>query len=139
MKTLILNRHAKSDWDHPGLHDFERPLNNRGMRDAPYMANIFAERNIKVDMLYSSTAVRAKTTAEFFINELNLAPSQVNFTKEIYNSGITFVRETLPLLNDKINSVMYFGHNPDFSSLVKYYSATNVGTLTFLRDCYNYV
>lgn len=93
------------------------------------MANIFAERNVQVDLLFSSTAIRAKTTAEFFIKELNLSPSKVNFTKEIYNSGITFVRETLPLLNDKVNTVMFFGHNPDFSSLVKYYSAANIGAL----------
>jgi len=129
MKTLILNRHAKSDWDHPNLTDFERPLNDRGLKDAPFMAKKFAERGIKVDFLYSSPANRAKTTADFFINELALSNGQYSFEREIYGSGISFIRTTLPTLSSDIDTVMFFGHNPDFTSLVTYYSGQRIGNL----------
>ena len=63
MKKIILIRHAKSAWDHPWLDDFERPLAERGLRDAPQMATSLANRGINVDLICSSTAQRAKQTA----------------------------------------------------------------------------
>lgn len=129
MKTLILNRHAKSDWDHPDLTDFERPLNKRGLNDAPFMAKKLAERKIKVDYIYSSPANRAKTTAEFFIKELSIPKERYSFEREIYGSGISFIRSTLPTLDSNIDTIMFFGHNPDFTSLVTYYTGQRIGNL----------
>jgi len=63
MKKIILIRHAKSAWDHPWLDDFERPLAERGLRDAPQMAASLKNRGITVDLICSSTAKRAKQTA----------------------------------------------------------------------------
>jgi len=60
MKTLILIRHAKSSWDQPGLSDFDRPLNERGKKDAPVMAKRVKEKGIELDHLVSSPAKRAK-------------------------------------------------------------------------------
>ena len=63
MKTLYLNRHAKSSWSDPSLNDFARPLNKRGMRDAPFMGQILSKKVSHPDIIYSSPANRAKTTA----------------------------------------------------------------------------
>lgn len=129
MKRIILNRHAKSDWGDPSLSDYQRTLNERGFNDAPMMAKRFKERNIKVDYLYSSSAVRAKTTAEFFINELGLSNDKYEFDREIYGSGASFIRNLLPKLDKNLDAVMFFGHNPDFTSLVTYYSGERIGNL----------
>ena len=66
MKTLLLVRHAKSSWDNFQLADFERPLNDRGKKDAPVMAKKIKERKIKIDRFVSSPAKRAKKTATIF-------------------------------------------------------------------------
>ena len=132
MKTLILNRHAKSDWNHPGLTDFNRPLNKRGLSNAPFMASKFKERNISVDFIFSSPANRAKTTAEFFIKELGISKEKVIFEREIYSDGISFIRNTLPNLSNNINTIMFFGHNPDLSALVTYYTSE---TQIYLPSC----
>ena len=66
MKTLLLIRHAKSSWDEPGISDFDRPLNERGKKDAPIMAKRVKEKAIELDHLISSPAKRAKKTAKYF-------------------------------------------------------------------------
>ncbi|WP_137843798.1 histidine phosphatase family protein [Microbacterium sp. 2FI] len=66
MITLALVRHAKSDWGDPSLDDHDRPLNDRGLDDAPRMARLLAVRGFRPDVILASTAVRAATTADFF-------------------------------------------------------------------------
>ena len=73
MRTLYICRHAKSSWADPGQDDFDRPLNERGLLDAPRMAKIFRERGEPVDLIVTSPAVRALTTARFFAKELKLS------------------------------------------------------------------
>ena len=84
MKTLYINRHAKSSWNEDGISDFDRPLNKRGMRDAPFMAKVFAEKSNGVDLILSSPANRAITTANFFSEALGFAPSEVKTDEGIY-------------------------------------------------------
>ena len=76
MTTLVLVRHAKSDWGSPSLDDNDRPLNARGMRDAPAQARRLAAAleasDVRLDVLLSSTALRARTTAAFFGAALGL-------------------------------------------------------------------
>ncbi|WP_448390409.1 SixA phosphatase family protein [Microbacterium aurum] len=74
MTTLVLVRHAKSDWGDPGLDDHDRPLNSRGLRDAPAAARRLAATGLRLDALLSSTALRARTTAGFFGAALGLEP-----------------------------------------------------------------
>jgi len=69
MKTLLILRHAKSSWSHPGLSDHDRPLNKRGKRDAPRMGQLLREEGLLPDLIISSSAKRAKTTAERVSNE----------------------------------------------------------------------
>ena len=88
MKILYLCRHAKSSWADPGMTDFERPLNERGLQNAPMMARLFKRRNEPVDLLVSSTAVRALSTARLFADELGIPEKQIKKEPAIYEASV---------------------------------------------------
>jgi phosphohistidine phosphatase len=64
MKTLFILRHAKSSWKEQDLPDHDRPLNKRGKKDAPRMGKLLTDEDLIPDLIMSSTAARAKKTAE---------------------------------------------------------------------------
>lgn len=77
MKHLLLVRHAKSSWANPGQADFDRQLNERGHKDAPMMAKRILDRNITIDSIITSTALRALTTAEYFAHANEIPKSKM--------------------------------------------------------------
>ncbi len=120
MKTVYLVRHAKSDWSTPVDTDFERPLNQRGLRDAPFMADNFAKNyNIKPDLIISSSAIRAYSTAIYFATAINYQIEKIIQDDNIYSNGKSSILELISGLESE-NSVMLFGHNPDISSTVTF-------------------
>ncbi|MDC1067633.1 histidine phosphatase family protein [Candidatus Kapabacteria bacterium] len=119
MKKLLLNRHAKSDWGNQSISDFDRPLNKRGLKDAPEMAGRLLNRKIIPDIILSSPALRAITTAKFFSEQYSLEPIE---EENIYSNGMQCLRKILPKLDNKFSTVLCFGHNPDFTSLATFYS-----------------
>lgn len=120
MKTLYLVRHAKSDWSIPVDTDFERPLNTRGMRDAPFMAKNFADNyQVKPEIIISSPAIRALTTAFFFASELNYKKEDIVQDEDIYGNGKGTILKLISELKDE-NCAILFGHNPDISMVVTY-------------------
>jgi phosphohistidine phosphatase len=120
MKNLILIRHAKSSWENPELEDHERPLNKRGLEDAPFMANILSNYGVKVDKLFSSTALRAKTTAEIFANQLNVPSEKIEYTEELYNASRRDILNFLKRLDDDLTNVCLVGHNPGLTDLAHF-------------------
>ncbi len=80
-KILLLVRHAKSSWDDPSLNDFERPLNERGKKDAPEMAKKLNSKKIKIDAFVSSPAKRARQTCKYFTKEFDLKKRNVVYIK----------------------------------------------------------
>ncbi len=129
MRTLYLTRHAKSSWDDPGTDDFHRPLNDRGERDAPFMAMAFKERGEPVDRLVSSSAVRAITTAREFASALGVKEGDITQDKGIYLAPTEMLLRTVNLLNDDWQRVMMFGHNPGFTELAEYISDADIGEM----------
>ena len=129
MKTLLIVRHAKSSWDDPSLADFERPLNKRGNRDAPFMAKKIKEHNIQPDIILSSPAVRAFTTATIYAEALNFPEHQIAKRELIYDRGPKQILLMLNETDDKINTVMLFGHNPDLSTLTQFLCDFKFGNL----------
>lgn len=127
MKTLILVRHAKSDWNDPFLSDFERTLNKRGTADAPVMASRFAEMNIAPDLIVSSPAIRAFTTCKFFAKELKYDESNIKLDQEIYDASAGSVLNIIGDMDDSVNTLMLFGHNPAISNLAGYLTSMNFG------------
>jgi phosphohistidine phosphatase len=118
-KKLYIVRHAKSDWSHEGLSDFDRPLNERGLRNAPFMADKFAEAGHTLDFILTSPANRAITTAGYFKRRLGLSEKQWDTERRIYEADITRLLNIINRFNDSLNSVMMVGHNPGLSSLVQ--------------------
>ena len=113
MKTLLLIRHAKSSWDDPGLSDYERPLNDRGKKDAPMMAERLYERGIKIDAFISSPARRARKTAEQFVKQYKKKrENDLVLKTELYMAGENNFSDLLEKLDDQVDCVAMFSHNP---------------------------
>jgi phosphohistidine phosphatase len=122
MKTLILVRHAKSSWTDPSLSDHDRPLNERGRRDAPFMGKVLADRGIKPDAILSSSAVRAFETAKFFAGALGWEPASIAVRPEIYHADSEAMLELIAGLDDAAETVLIFGHNPIFTYLANLFT-----------------
>ncbi|MDX2191168.1 MAG: histidine phosphatase family protein [Bacteroidota bacterium] len=129
-KNLILVRHAKSDWSIQGQRDFDRTLNERGFRDAPKMGYRFAERKLKIDKLISSPAERAKLTAEFFAEQLKIDANEIEYNENIYDASVRILMNEVNQLNDQLNTVVIFGHNPGLSYFIEYVSGESLGEIS---------
>ena len=117
MKKLVLVRHAKSSWEHD-VTDHQRPLKKRGFKDADMVSNSFKKKSLTADFLISSDAIRAKTTAEIFISNLNIDESIVRFIHDLYDfSGKSLLR-VIKSCDDTINTLMVFGHNNALTDFV---------------------
>ncbi|HFA50787.1 MAG TPA: histidine phosphatase family protein [Bacteroidetes bacterium] len=136
MKTVYLVRHAKSSWEYNALRDSERPLNDRGLRDAPFMAKILKNKGAEPDAIISSPAVRALTTAMFFKNELGLGGEDVLIKEDIYEAMSATILKVIQLLPEDFESVLLFGHNPTFTSVANIFSdkyIPNMPTCSIVR------
>ena len=119
MKTLLLIRHAKSSWDDPELTDYERPLNDRGKKDAPAMAEKLYERGIKIDAFVTSPARRARKTAEQFAKRYKKEKEDLLLKTELYMASDEAFNSVVEKLNDDIDCVAIF-HNQAFGCKQSY-------------------
>ena len=117
MKTVILVRHAKSSWKDPGLEDFDRPLNKRGKRDAPFMGKKLRERRVHPDLILSSPAKRARQTAMMVAEAIGYPKKKILYDEAIYHSTARVLLEILRKQDDANETIMLFGHNPGFNDL----------------------
>jgi phosphohistidine phosphatase len=117
MKTLLIMRHAKSSWDNDRLADFDRPLNDRGRRDAPRMGRLLVQLDIVPDLIIASSAKRASETAEMVALAASY-PGDIRFTEEHYladpETYIELARET----DESVSTLLLVGHNPDIEELI---------------------
>jgi phosphohistidine phosphatase len=117
MKTLLLVRHAKASRDDPTLADRDRPLNKRGLNDAPAMGKRLAKQKVAPALIVSSPALRALTTAQLFAAELGHARQSVVVDERVYAATADELLAGIHELDDGHDCVMLFGHNPEFSEL----------------------
>lgn len=118
MKTVVIARHAKSDWSR-NLPDFDRPLNDRGKQDAPIMGRVLAKNGFQPDLIISSPAARAKATAIAVGKELGYESETIRFEEGIYHQGDIFIHTLIQSLPDDVETVMIFGHNPTQEAVVE--------------------
>ena len=111
-------RHAKSSWDNPGWSDFERPLNERGLKAAPLIGGVMKKNDFKPVLVLSSPAKRAAQTAMLVKETANLK-SEIRFDERIYEASPGQLLEIITEQDNKIESVMLVGHNPGFEGLVR--------------------
>jgi len=125
MRTLFLVRHAKSSWGNPGLRDFDRPLNDRGLNDAPKMAKLLADQGVIPDLLVSSPAKRALTTALFFANTFNKTNDEIQKEPSIYEAAPGDILRIISGLPENAEMVILFGHNPTFTEVANIFTETD--------------
>lgn len=112
MKTLILIRHAKSDWPE-NTEDFDRPLAESGIRDAEKMATFLKDQGITIDKLLSSPALRAFSTCKIFNNVFQ---TELETTPKLYNASENKFESLVVDVSDDYQSVALFSHNNGISN-----------------------
>ena len=118
MKTLLILRHAKSSWEHSELTDHDRPLNKRGKRDAPRMGKLLRVQGLVPDLIISSTAKRARSTAKIVARKSGYK-EEVELTSAFYLASPREYISVLRMLSDDYGRVMVVGHNPGMEELVE--------------------
>ena len=131
MKTLFLVRHAKSSRDAPVLPDKDRPLNERGTHDASRVGEQLAKRGAKPNLILSSPARRALTTAEIVARKLDYRSKDIVVDDRLYAATPDDLLAVVHELDDKSKRVMLFGHNPELTELAHRLS----GKITEMATC----
>jgi len=134
MKRIYLVRHAKSDWTH-NVDDFDRPLNDRGKRDAPMMAARLLQRNVVIDAFVSSPAARALTTAKYFAETYERDKKEIIQKPDLYHADPSTIYEVISGLDDKYASIAVFTHNngiTDFANTLDILHIDNMPTCSVL-------
>lgn len=129
MKTLYLNRHAKSSWSDHNLSDFDRPLNKRGERDAPLMGKILSEKVKPPELIISSPAKRAIATANRIAQSFGYDVNKIISERKIYEAAISDIIRIINGTSDDYKTIMLFGHNPTFTMLTNYLSDKYIDNL----------
>ena len=122
MKTLLLVRHAKSDWSDGSLADFDRPLNGRGERDAPQMAAYLLGRGLVPELIVASPARRAYTTARVFAERFDIPENDISLRDDLYEAPTRTVLAAVRELPDHVERAAIFGHNPSLTYVVQQFS-----------------
>ncbi|MCV6605831.1 MAG: histidine phosphatase family protein [Porticoccaceae bacterium] len=129
MKQLILVRHGKSSWADEQLRDIERPLNKRGLRNAPEMGRRLRAAGVSVERIYSSPAVRAFHTAELVAEELGFATGDIETLPSLYTFNYEELLSVVRSLDDACNPVMMVCHNPAITDLVNFLALSHLGNI----------
>lgn len=118
MKKLVIIRHAKSSWDEPFLNDHERPLADRGLRDAPKMGNRLKKADIFPDAIISSNAERAKATALITAEQVKFPTHKIRFTPNLYHASAATILSEIKKTDNSVKTLFVFGHNPGQNDLI---------------------
>lgn len=126
MKELLIIRHAKSSWANAFSGDFDRPLNDRGHRDAPRMAEKIKARGVNVQAFLSSTANRALTTAVYFAEAYGKTKKDILLFPELYHAPKAVFYEVIKKTSDNITTAALFSHNPGITDFVNSLTETKI-------------
>lgn len=129
MKELLVIRHAKSSWANTFQGDFERPLNDRGHRDAPAMAERILKRGIGIQCFASSTANRALTTAVYFAEAYGKSRKDILLFPELYHAPEETFYQVIAKLPYNCNTVALFSHNPGITGFVNNLTNTRIDNM----------
>ncbi|MDX2106680.1 MAG: histidine phosphatase family protein [Candidatus Melainabacteria bacterium] len=119
MLNLYLLRHAKSSWDSPNLSDFDRPLNERGKRAAPFMGEVFAKKGCALDLVVCSPAKRTRQTCDLFLQSAKL-DLRVDYEDGIYEANCRSLVNIVKRQDSETKNILMIGHNPGFGELLHF-------------------
>jgi phosphohistidine phosphatase len=118
VKQLLILRHAKSSWADSSISDWQRPLNDRGVRDAPRAGAWLRDRSLVPDLIITSDAVRARSTAEAVATAAGY-PGEIVIEPSLYHARPDDVLAVLCGARSEADTVMVVGHNPGLEELVR--------------------
>ncbi len=117
-RTLVMIRHAKSSWTNPLQSDFERPLNERGKKEAPEMGKKLKKANIIPDLIIASSAKRTKQTAKRIAEEVGYDEKNIKWEEKLYHCIPSVFEEVIYEIDEKIKTVFIVAHNPGITEFV---------------------
>ncbi|MFD2531423.1 SixA phosphatase family protein [Gracilimonas halophila] len=112
MKQILLMRHAKSSWEHPDLKDFDRPLADRGLHDAPMMGEFMRNSKHKPGWVISSPAQRAKETTMLSMEAAKVNEEQISWNEDLYFGTVKDYAAAIQSTPEEYDRVLLVGHNP---------------------------
>lgn len=136
MKTLLLLRHAHPTPSSAGEQDIERHIDDVGTRQVSHIAGKIKEKNLTIDHVISSPAVRALETADLICRELNIDHQLIEIDKRIYTNTLDELLRVIHEINDEFKNVMLIGHNPGFSQLAAYLTGDSSIRLSTCGTCF---
>jgi len=134
MKTILLLRHAKSSWKDASVKDFDRPLNQRGLKAAPAIGRLMRKRKLQPELVLSSPAERARQTTQLVLEAAGLK-TEVRYDERIYEASAARLFEIVSQLDDEAEVVMMVGHNPGFEELLEALTGTGRSLSTAALAC----
>ncbi|HNV81486.1 MAG: histidine phosphatase family protein [Tenuifilaceae bacterium] len=117
-KTLIILRHAKSSWAEPGVQDFDRSLEPKGVKDITMMAGKMKAKVSELEAIFSSPAERAIHTAMLFAQTVGFPQEKIHVRKDLYTVGHLQLRDMVKAFKNDLSTVMVVGHNPTLTDFV---------------------
>jgi phosphohistidine phosphatase len=126
VKDVCFVRHAKSSWDQPGVDDYNRSLDSRGLRDAPMMAKKMHEMNLVPDLIITSGAKRARLTADFFRKEFDLSPEKFIVNYKLYEATAEDIYSVIASAPETARFIYIFGHNPTLTWVANSISGVHI-------------
>jgi phosphohistidine phosphatase len=129
MKTIYLVRHAKSNQNHEGLADIDRPLNDRGYKAAAEVSAKLKKVKEIAEILVTSPAVRTYSTALIFARAFNISPNTIIIRRSLYEAPAENYLEAIRQCQDTLSSVAIFGHNPSMTDCVNKFGELRMDNL----------
>lgn len=129
VKTVYIVRHAKSSWDNFELSDHDRPLLPVGIKKTKKVIEFLKSSKVKPDLFVSSSAVRAYETAKLIAEGIGYEVDKIVISKALYHAGIDEIYDELFSIDNSINSVMIFGHNPTLTDFVNDFIRSEIDNL----------
>lgn len=120
MKTLTLVRHAKSSWKQPALQDYDRPLNARGRRDLPGLAQRLSKQVPRPQRLIHSGSVRTQLTSQPLIQAWHLQPNEIRLDRRLYEAALEQLLQVIQEQENTCQHLLLVGHNPGLAELSHY-------------------
>jgi len=144
-KTLYLVRHGKSSWGYENVSDMDRPLKNRGIRDAYEMSSRLINRGVLPDLMISSPAIRALHSCVIFASELKYPFNRIRIEEILYFSEESMIMNFIREISDAVSTMLVFGHNPIISNIanmffknqVEYIPTTGIAKFIFKTNSWS--
>ena len=126
MRQLALIRHAKSSWKDATLSDFDRPLNKRGMKNAPLMGKIIAKRGLAFDQIVASPALRAISTARLIAAELGMPEQGIEQREDLYGASVSGLLDCVHSLDNRYKHIALVAHNPGLTDFCNHLTGESI-------------